>query len=207
MVAYQIQPPQRLNTVSSQYNRPNIGFPKRVGRVPIPVAPTESVKGTMRKLLEAISLLALGIQISFTIRALFGSDRLPERVPTHFDAAGNPNGWSSPTMLLMLPAVAVTIYLLFTVVSQFPSAFNYPVQVTVTNRLRLQTLALDMIEWIKAEVVVLFAWMQWATIQLARHPQHGLPALMMPVALVAVFATVASYIVAMFKIAKEPAGL
>ncbi|HEX4756798.1 MAG TPA: DUF1648 domain-containing protein [Terracidiphilus sp.] len=161
----------------------------------------------MRKLLEAITLLALGVQISFTILALFGSNRLPERIPIHFDAAGNPNGWGSPAMLLILPAVAVTIYLLFTVVSQFPSAFNYPVRVTVANRLRLQSLALNMIEWIKAEVVVLFAWMQWATIQLARHPQHGLPASMMPVALVAVFATVTSHIVAMFKIAKEPAGL
>ncbi len=161
----------------------------------------------MRKLLEAITLLALGVQISFTILALFGSDRLPERIPIRFDAAGNPNGWGSPAMLLILPAVAVTIYLLFTVVSQFPSAFNYPVRVTVANRLRLQSLALNMIEWVKAEVVVLFAWMQWATIQLARHPQRGLPASMMPVALVAVFATVASYIVAMFKIAKEPAGL
>jgi uncharacterized membrane protein len=161
----------------------------------------------MRKLLEAITLLALGIQISFTIRALFGSDRLPERIPIHFDAAGNPNGWGSPAMLLMLPAVAVTIYLLFTVVSQFPSAFNYPVRVTVANRLRLQSLALNMIEWINAEVVLFFACTQWTTIQLALHPQQCFPASMMPVALVAVFATVTSYTVAMFRIAKEPAGL
>jgi uncharacterized protein DUF1648 len=160
----------------------------------------------MRKLLEAITLLALGLQISFTIRAFFGSDRVPGRIPIHFDVAGNPNRWGSPAMLLMLPAVAVTIYLLFTVVSQFPSAFNYPVRVTVANRVRLQSLALNMIEWIKAEVVVLFTWMQWTTIQLARHPQQGLPATMMPVALVAVFATLASYTAAMFKIAKEPAG-
>jgi uncharacterized membrane protein len=161
----------------------------------------------MRKFLEATALTALGLQISITILALFGSERLPERIPIHFDAAGHPNGWGSPTMLLVLPAAAITIYLLFTVVTSFPSAFNYPVRVTAQNRLRLQALALDMIAWLKMEVVTLLGGMQWITIHVARHPQEGAPASLMPAALVAVFATIAWYIVAMFKAAKEPVGL
>lgn len=161
----------------------------------------------MRKLLEMISLTALGFQLAITTLALFGSQRLPERIPIHFDALGNPNAWGSPAMLLLLPSVAVINYLLFTVVTKFPSAFNYPVRVTVANRLRLQGLALDMIAWLKAEIVCLFARMQWATIEVARHPQQGMPPSMMPVALVIVFATVTFYIAAMFRVAKEPAGL
>lgn len=160
----------------------------------------------MRKLLEMISLTALGIQVAITVLALFGDQKLPDRIAIHFDAAGNPDGWSSPAMLLLLPSVAVINYLLLTVVTKFPSAFNYPVRVTVANRLRLQALALDMIAWLKAEIVCLFARMQWVTIQVARHPEQGTLPSMMPVALVVVFATVTFYIAAMFRVAKEPAG-
>lgn len=161
----------------------------------------------MRKLLEMISLTALGVQVAVTVLALFGDEKLPERIPLHFDAAGNPNGWGSPALLLLLPSVAVINYLLLTVVTKFPSAFNYPVRVTVANRLRLQGLALDMIAWLKAEIVCLFARMQWVTIAIARHPQQGTPPSMLPIALVVVFATVTFYIAAMFRVAKEPAGL
>jgi hypothetical protein len=160
----------------------------------------------MRKSLEALAVATLALQLWITYRALFGPERLPERIPTHFDGAGNPNGWGTPTMLLLLPAIAVSIYLLFTVVTRFPSAFNYPVRVTTQNRLQLQALALDMIAWLKVELICLFTWIQWATIEVARHPQQGLPGMLMPIALVAVFATIAWHIVAMFRAAQQAAG-
>jgi len=81
----------------------------------------------MRKSLEAVALAALAFQAWITYRAFFGPDPLPAKIPTHFDAAGNPNAWGSPATLLFLPAIAVFIYLLFTVVTRFPSAFNYSV--------------------------------------------------------------------------------
>lgn len=160
----------------------------------------------MRKFLEAIALAALAVQIWITFRAFYGPAHLPQRIPTHFDAAGNPNGWGTSTMLLLLPGTAVFIYLLFTVVTRFPSAFNYPVRVTAQNRSQLQALALNMIAWLKVELICLFTWIQWATIQVVRHPQQGLPGMLMPVALVAVFATIAWHIVAMFRAAQPQSG-
>jgi len=50
----------------------------------------------MRKLLEAVSVAGLVALYWFTWSALYGPNRLPDRVPTHFDAAGNPNAWGSP---------------------------------------------------------------------------------------------------------------
>ena len=93
--------------------------------------------------------------------------------------------------------MALALYLLMTVVARFPSAFNYPVRVTAENRLQLEALALDMILWIKAEVVCLFAWIQWFTIEAARHSHGGLPGAFFPVYLLVLFGTVAWFIVAM----------
>lgn len=157
----------------------------------------------MRKWLEGIALLVLGLHIAITVRALFGSDHLPERIPIQFDAAGHATGWGSPAMLILFPAVTLIIYLLFTVVTRFPGAFNYPVKVNVFNRRRMENLARDMMAWLKVEVIGLLTWMQWVTIEMARNPERTVPA-MTPAALVAVFATVSVYIVLMFKAGREP---
>ena len=157
----------------------------------------------MRKWLEEIALLVLGLNTAITVLALFGSHQLPERIPVHFDAMGHPNGWGSPAMVLVLPATTLIIYLLFTVVTSFPGAFKYPVKVTSLNRRRLYDLALDLMAWLKAEIVSLLTWMQWVTIAVARNPERHMPA-MTVAALVVVFATVTFYSVLMFKVGKEP---
>jgi hypothetical protein len=157
----------------------------------------------MRKWLEGIALLILGLHLSISVRALFGSDHLPERIPLQFDATGHPTAWGSPAILVLLPAITLIIYLLFTVVTRFPGAFNYPVRVTSFNRRRMENLALDMMAWLKVEIVVLLTWMQWVTVEVARNPNRYLPA-MTPAVLVAVFATVSVYIVMMYRAGREP---
>jgi hypothetical protein len=157
----------------------------------------------MRKWLEGIVLLVLGLHLAITVRALFGSDHLPERIPIRFDATGHPTTWGSPAMLILLPAITLIIYLLFTVVTRFPGAFNYPFKVTSFNRRQMENLALDMMAWLKVEIVGVLTWMQWVTIEVARIPNRYIPA-MTPAALVAVFATVSVYIVMMYRAGREP---
>jgi uncharacterized membrane protein len=156
----------------------------------------------MRKSLEAISLMALAWMGWITWQALHGAKQLPARFAVHFDAAGNPNGWDSPSSLMELPVVAVAIYLIITVLSmvlsRFPSAFNFPVEVTVENRLQLEALAIDMIAWLKMELVCLFAWIQWVIIEMARQGRGDLSLLaLLLVFLVAIFGTLIWFIMAM----------
>jgi uncharacterized membrane protein len=153
----------------------------------------------MRRLLELVSLAALAVMLAVTILAFYGPAPLPPRIPTHFNLAGHPDGWGSPHMLMALPLIAAAIYILMTLVARYPEAFNYPVRVTTQNRQRLQDLALGMIAWLKAEVVSFIAWVQVSAIRAARHPDQGFSAALMPMLLVAVFATIIVYIAAMFR--------
>jgi uncharacterized membrane protein len=155
----------------------------------------------MRKVLEAISLGALAVLFWITCRTIYGPERLPDRIPTHFDLAGRPNGWGSPTALLLLPVVAVAIYLGITLTSRFPSAFHYPVRVTPQNRPRLQALSLQMIVCLKTELMCLFAWIQWSIVEAVRNGSGSLSVALVPLSLVAVFATVGWHLVAMFRAA------
>jgi len=153
----------------------------------------------MRKILEALSLVALAALAFITIGAIYGPARLPDRIPTHFNASGQPDGYGSPAMLLVFPIIAVVLYLLMTLVSRFPAAFNFPVRVTPLNRQRLEELALGMIAWLKAEVVIFFSLIENGAIRAARQPNQRLSALLMPTLLAVVFATCIIHIMAIFR--------
>jgi uncharacterized membrane protein len=155
----------------------------------------------MRKTLEFIGLLALVALLWLTWSALYSQNRLPDRVPTHFNAAGAPNAWGSPDGMILMPAVATALYLLMSVVSRFPESFHYPVRTTPQNIARLQTVTLNMVLWLKVEIVCLFALLQWVWIQAARSGDGHLFPMILPFFIVAVFGTIGWSIVAMIRAA------
>jgi hypothetical protein len=159
----------------------------------------------MRKTLEFVALLGLAAIAWTTLAALAGPHRFGPRIPTRFNLAGQSIAWGSPWMLLILPIAAFVIYLLMTLVSRYPGAFNYPVRVTPVNHARLEALALQMIAWLKAEVVWLFAVIQFATVRAARTGHGGLSPRFMPITLGIVFATIIGYISAMRRNRPRPA--
>lgn len=156
----------------------------------------------MRKILEAITLAMLAVTAWITWQALDGPNPLPARIPTHFDAAGNPNGWGPASTLFFLPTVAVGVYLLISVIALFPALFNYPVKVTEENRARLEVLSLQMVSWLKLELVCLFAWIQWVIIRFVQQGHGSLSPAFVVIFLAAVAATTLWYILALVRAAR-----
>lgn len=56
--------------------------------------------------------------------------RLPEKIPVHFNAAGEINRWGDKSEIFILPGVGMALYLLITLISHFPSSWNVPVEST-----------------------------------------------------------------------------
>jgi uncharacterized membrane protein len=159
----------------------------------------------VRKTLVLITLAALAGLWAVTARAIYGAPPLPARIPTHFDAAGNINGWGGAQTLLLLPIVATCVIALLTVISFFPQTFSYPVSVTPDNRSRLEAIALSVMAWLKAELACLFLWIQYATIRSARAGRSELSAQLMVLAIAVIFATVAAHLVATVRAARATA--
>ena len=160
----------------------------------------------MRRSLETVAFLVLVWLIGMTYVALTGPESLPDRIPIHFDAAGNANGWGSPIMLWLLPAIVTGVYLLLTVVSRFPSTFHYSVPVTEANRARLQSLTLDFLAWIKLEILALFGLLQREILEAARHGKAHLSPWLVPGFLVVLFGTAGWFLTGMIRAAREGAG-
>ena len=156
----------------------------------------------MRRALEILAFLLLVLTWAITGYAIMGAHPLPARIPTHFNAAGQPDAWGVPAMLWAVPVIATVIYLLMGLVARYPSSFNFPGRIHPGARRRLEMVALSLLSWLKAEVVCLFACIQYKTIEFARQGQGKLSPLFMPVVLIVIFGTIAWHIAAIRRAAR-----
>jgi uncharacterized membrane protein len=161
----------------------------------------------MRKAMEGVGLGMLAVLFWITYSALNGSEKLPDRIPTHFDFSGQPNAWGPPGTLWLLPIVGTGLYLLMTVLGSIQfRRYNLPVPVTETNLPFVQEQTSVMLAWIKCELLCLFAYLQWSIIQSARTSQFRLSPLLIPVFLVVVFSTVGWHLAAIIRGARARAA-
>jgi len=158
----------------------------------------------LRKTIEVLGLMVLGFLYWITYSALHGPQGLPDRIPTHFDISGQPNGWGSPSILWLLPAIGAGLYLLMTALGSIPfRRYNLPMPVTEANLPFIQAKTSEMVAWIKCEVLCLFVYLQWSIIQSARSGTFRISLLIIPLFLVVIFSTVGWRIVAMVRGARD----
>lgn len=162
------------------------------------------MRDNVRIALHFFAFLVLISIWAVTYNAVRGAHPLPPRIPVHFDAAGNPNGWGSPGALWLMPGIGTMLYLLMTLVAQFPSAFNFPVRVTREIRPRLESVALSMIAWLRVETLCLLAWIQHLTIDFARKGRGSLAPWLLPLMLGVVFATILWHVRSMMRAGATP---
>ena len=156
----------------------------------------------MRRNLEVVCLVVLVWVFWTTGMALYGPGQLPHQIPMRDDLAPHGQGLGSSAIVLLFPIVAVAIYLLLTVIARFPKTFNYPVAVTAENRPRLEALSLSLLAWMKAEMVCLFAWIQYGILQSARQIHGVFSPISIPIAVGIIFATVLWHIAAMLRVGR-----
>lgn len=133
-----------------------------------------------------------GIILSIGMLFLFWSS-LPALVPTHFGVTGEVDAWGDKRTILILPTTSLLLYVMLTIVSQYPHKFNYPWPITAQNAREQYRLALSLMAWLKVEVIILFAFLEWTTIRTALGQATGLGIAFLPFVLVALFGPVGLY--------------
>lgn len=123
--------------------------------VPESAATSPAGSSGTRFRLELAALAGLAVAVVSVVQAW---PRLPDVVSMHFDLAGRPDGWGSRKSVLLLPATSLFLYVLLTAVERLPPHwYNYPVGITEENRARQHRLARDLVLWMKALLMGLFA--------------------------------------------------
>lgn len=120
------------------------------------MAPRPKLKITLSttdRILEGAGWLGL---VFIWLIAIYGYVALPETIPVHFDAKGNPDAYGGKISLLFLPALTTALHILMTVLNRSPHIFNYPVKITEENALHQYTLATRFMRWMKLGIVLVF---------------------------------------------------
>lgn len=129
-------------------------------------------------ILEILAIISLLAFLGFT---LYYYSRLPDTIPTHFDTAGNPDGYSGKDTFWAIPAVAFVFYTILTLFNRVPEKFNFPVKITPANVYRQYLLAVRLIRYLKLTLVLMFFFITFKTVMVAVGKSGGLGIWFMPV--------------------------
>jgi uncharacterized membrane protein len=147
-----------------------------------------------------LSQMEIFLEIAAAMGLVFGLiilarswNMLPDIVPTHFGISGAPDAWGAKTSLLLLPGIGILIYLSITILGRFPGLYNYPVTITETNYMIQYYLARSLMAWLKTEIIWLFLWLNWLTIQTSLGHATGLGWAAMPIILIVTIVTIVVY--------------
>ena len=142
-----------------------------------------------------IEFLGLSFLIILIAIPLFYYNQLPERIPTHFNAAGEPDGFGGKSSLFLLPATGFFMYVLFTVLEAFPHIYNFPVSITSENAEVQYRLATRLMRILKTVILIVFSFISWMSIRTAAGNAAGLGKMFLPVFMILTFGVVIIYLV------------
>jgi len=80
---------------------------------------------------QKIAEILSAIVIIATLAALISYwPQIADKIPSHYNSAGQPDAWSNKNMLIALAIVQVVLFIGITVLSLFPKIWNIPVAVS-----------------------------------------------------------------------------
>lgn len=133
---------------------------------------------------EIIGLIGVVLLIGLP---LYYFNTLPETIPRHFGANGEPDGFSGKGIIWALPIIGVLMYVGLFWLNKYPHTFNYPQKVTEENVEGLYTMGTKMIRTLNTIIASVFAYITYSTIQTALGNQNGLGAWFTPVFMLLIF--------------------
>ena len=142
----------------------------------------------------AANILCIIVLAALVIFTIFAWKDIPDQIPTHYDFAGNPDAYGGKASALILPILAVVMYIIMTFTERFPKAWNTGVEVNERNMEFIYNEIKDMLVTIKLMITLLFAFISYFTLTMA-----SLPVWLMPVFMVVIFAPIIKYGIAASK--------
>jgi len=120
---------------------------------------------------------------------------LPDTIPTHYNGAGQADGFGGKTSIFTMPFNATISFIGLTVLNKFPHIFNYPTNITSENAFRQYTNATRLIRSVKLIIVFIFGLVTFNTVQTAKGEADGLGVWFTPITMGLIFIPLIYYIV------------
>ncbi|NLP05361.1 DUF1648 domain-containing protein [Candidatus Fermentibacteria bacterium] len=126
-------------------------------------------------------------------------DRFPEEVNTHFGPSGRPDGTGSKYSIIVLPAMALVMWITLGFLIRIPHKFNYAVRITPENAQRQYELGVSMMSWMRLIVPAIMCYIAWAGLKTFIGETDALDPLVLVVIGLSMAAVILSHIVLMLR--------
>lgn len=82
--------------------------------------------------------------------------KLPEEIPVHFGAGGQPDDWGPKSAIFLVPGMGTVVLFFLFLLARWPMKINYTVRVTEENRAVVYQSGYTLIQWLKVLIAALF---------------------------------------------------
>jgi len=144
---------------------------------------------------RVLESIAIGAVIFGVVLVLLGWSGLPQTIPTHFDAAGNADGWGPKEMIWLLPSISVVLITSMLFLIRFPWISNTPVKITEENAEHQYGLIVRLLSLLACVVSLLFLALVNDTISIAGGGASLLGSWFMPTFIIPIVCTLLWYFV------------
>lgn len=113
------------------------------------------IKNTKTDIL--LNIAAIACLAAITVYLLVHWSQIPMTIPGHYTADGRVDNWTARATLWQLPVLGWVLYVVITILEQFPRVWNTGVTVTEENRAAVYRTLKTMIGWVKLAVCALLS--------------------------------------------------
>lgn len=137
-------------------------------------------KTQLETILDGLGIvgLVIGLCILFFY---FGG--LPERIPTHYDGSGQPDGYSSKYMLWFLMGLCLIMAVGMWYLTRIPHKYNYPGRITPENAEANYYQGRLLVRVLNTGIIWTFVYIIWRTMEIVKGQADGLGWWFMPAVL------------------------
>ena len=118
---------------------------------------------------RVLGVIAPALLLGTILFVLIRWRSLPERIPTHFNFAGEIDGYGGRWILLTMPLFGLVMDGVLALVGRFPKSWNTGTRVTLYNRVRVYRFVRDLLAELRLVMALFFAAF---SVYLSLTPEH-----------------------------------
>jgi uncharacterized membrane protein len=122
-------------------------------------------------IMECISVALL---LLMWLYVLMEYPKLPETIASHFNANGEPDGYSKKTFIWLIPSLTLVMYLGLFILNKFPHLHNYMVNITEENVLKNYRFSTKIIRIVNMLTIALLSYITYQIIESAKGKDFSL---------------------------------
>lgn len=147
----------------------------------------------------SLEILGWTAIIGIWVLTLMHYSKLPDTIPIHYNASGEPDGFGGKGHILSLPIVSTILFLGITILNKFPHIFNYPTEITPENALKQYTNATRLLRYLKLIIAIIHGSIVYQTIRTTIGKTDGIGGWFLPLALGLIFLPLTFFVIKSFR--------